>query len=181
MRVTQRIRERRPCTAAGRVRVWNVHVSSGKDAGLDHEYELVDCITIVMCGGSPCDRKPCVRLTPSLPVDARVCSCARTRGSIGWRLSPLVTSPPRGAHARNDASPLLVLKRARGRVRALWRIRAARCTALARRVRAHSLARARVCAHALAPPHAGTQRHCVRRRKAATLPLSFKQLFEAVF
>lgn len=29
-----------------------VYVSSGKDAGLDHEYKLVDCITIVMCGGT---------------------------------------------------------------------------------------------------------------------------------
>lgn len=45
-------------------------------------------------------------------------------------------------------------------------------------------ARAHARTHAHTTTHSATcwnERHCVRRRKAATLPLSFKQLFVAVF
>lgn len=85
-----RIREllARPSAAS----VLHVHVSSGKDAGLDHEYELVDCITIVMCGGTTVALPATVKrvrartLSPLRCMSAYAC-CACARAHVGRSLA----------------------------------------------------------------------------------------------
>lgn len=79
-----------------------LHVSSGKDAGLDHECELVDCITIVMCGGT----------TVALPATVKRVQLSRTLAS--GCASDVHTYAP--VHARRHARACVGGIRARAHV-----------------------------------------------------------------
>lgn len=172
----------------------HVHVSSGKDAGLDHECELVDCITIVMCG--------CMTVALPATAETRVCRCvtrthARAHCSEALRARTWVDRMPsslgrglfsRAFCTRNDASNTYAQPCAGS---SGMPADVCDCGGYAPlRSALHSSTRHALCTHTrvactrsrgLRSRARGNKWYCIRRRKAATLPLSFEQLFEAAF